>query len=142
MNKVKWTNPANTSNAMTWYRTTFSTPDISMFGIVMDENDNILSQISGSFLLDIGNNQKGFQRGHFWLNGIDMGHYNSVIQQPSDGTIVMSQRYYYIPIDYLAPYGSTNSQNVLIFEEELCLDDAGVNNFDYVNLVYSTVVIP
>ena len=134
MNKINWTSPANMDNAITWYRATFKTPDISMFGTVNDE-------VSGSFLLDIGDMGKGFQRGHFWLNGIDMGHYNSVTQQATDGTVVMAQRYYYIPIDYLIKQGST-TQNVLVFQEELPLTQFSVKNFDSVNLVYSTVVIP
>eukprot|EP01084_Bolivina_argentea_P195535 335410_1 len=114
-NKVKWTTPPITTNPATWYKTEF----------MMNS-----TQLQDVILLDIGENPKGLNRGHFYLNGYDMGYYNDVIQQ---NTTVMVQRYYFIPKDFI----NTNSQNLLIFADEL--PNATLSN---IQIVRSTVIIP
>ena len=133
--KIKWNNPAVTSNPMTWYRTSFITPDIQLFNDP-DENANENESITGVLLLDIGSGGKGMQRGHWWLNGRDMGHYNNVVQ--SNG--IMVQQYYFIPLDYLVS-NSNGANNTLVFEEELPISSDG-NDVSNVRIVYSTFVIP
>eukprot|EP01084_Bolivina_argentea_P267941 454988_1 len=96
MNKISWRSPPVLNEPLTWFRTSFITPNASII------------------LLDIGdsaNNKTGFNRGHFWLNGMDMGHYNNVV---IDDTLV--QRYYFIPNDYLIGNKGNNS---LVFCEEI-----------------------
>ena len=129
---ISWTNPAVTTNSMSWYRTYFVTPELSMF------YDEKTGENTGVFLLDIGANGMGLQRGHWWLNGIDMGHYNSAIENNGENTMV--QEYYFIPLDALLSFDN-NGMNVLVFEEELPLTESGVD-IRNVNLVYSTFVIP
>ena len=147
-NSVKWNHPEKSDKGMTWYRTYFETPDISLFynygtgdreGEGEGEGEG---EVTGVFLLDIGKNGKGFQRGHWWLNGKDMGHYNSAIQDLNNNEKVMVQEYYYIPLDYLLAQDD-NGMNQLVFQEELPLTGSG-NNFDIssINLVYSTFEVP
>ena len=126
---MTWNSPAVTSNGMTWYRTTFNSPDVEMFYNNGKESDGV----SGVILLDIGSGGKGMQRGHWWLNGRDMGHYNNVIQ--SNGFMV--QQYYFIPLDYLT---SNQGSNTLVFEEELPITSG--NDISNIRIVYSTFVIP
>eukprot|EP01084_Bolivina_argentea_P000812 1494_1 len=64
MNKIDWISPVETDMPLTWYKTTFITP-----------NNSILMNDTYSILVDIGKN--GLISGHFYLNGIDMGHYNN-----------------------------------------------------------------
>jgi len=116
MNNVQWTKPVVTSQAMTWYKTMFKTP-------------NDISKNDGVILIDIGANGDGMKRGHWWLNGMDMGHYNNVILSNN-----MVQQFYFIPKDYFAANGG---QNTLIFAEEL--NDPKPSN---VKIVFSTFVIP
>ncbi|ETO22633.1 beta-galactosidase, partial [Reticulomyxa filosa] len=79
--------------------TTFSIPD------------NVKSE--GVLLIDIGSQTfPGMRRGHFWLNGLDMGHYNNIIL----GDLPV-QRYYFVPYDYVNI--GANSINSLVFAEEL-----------------------
>eukprot|EP01084_Bolivina_argentea_P042689 78697_1 len=66
MNKVTWKSPPDASSGLTWFKTTFKTPD--------QANDS-----NGVVLVDIGSSGSGMKRGHWWLNGRDMGHYNNVI---------------------------------------------------------------
>ena len=101
------------NNSLTWYQTIFMTP-----------NDDILS--SGSLLLDIGTN--GVNRGHIWINGNNLGHYNNINIEGYG----MVQRYYLIPLDYL-----TNNENQLIFNEEI----PNVN-LSQIRIVTSTAIIP
>lgn len=116
---------------MTWYRTSFKTPDLSLFfdkDILNDKNT-----ITGVLLMDIGANGQGMQRGHWWLNGRDMGHYNNVIQSSNK---IMVQQYYFIPLDYL----ETIVNNTLVFQEEIPFENQ--TRWTEVNVVYSTFVIP
>ncbi|ETO29917.1 beta-galactosidase [Reticulomyxa filosa] len=117
MSKVQWTSSVVASNAMTWYKTTFSIPESA--------------QEEGVLLIDIGTpTSPGLRRGHFWLNGKDMGHYNNVILDE-----LTVQRYYFVAYDDVNL--GTNTNNTLIFAEEL--PDVALSNF---NVVISNVVIP
>merc|ERR1712129_383850 len=116
MDKVKWTQPMQTSEGMTWYKTDFVTP-------------SEVSNDDGVILIDIGGKGEGMKRGHWWLNGMDMGHYNNVIMSGN-----MVQQYYFIPTDYFIADGG---QNTLIFAEELA-NPTPLN----VNIVFSTFVVP
>ena len=80
-------------------------------------------------LLDIGANGSGMRRGHWWLNGRDMGHYNDVALGG-----LMVQRYYFVPNDYLMAGGANNT---LLFADER--EGAKV---DGVSVMYSTFVVP
>eukprot|EP01084_Bolivina_argentea_P195532 335405_1 len=112
-----WNKNVDTSNAYTWYKTEFMTP-IVPDGYVL--------------LIDIGGvNNIGFNRGHIWLNGIDLGHYNNAVQQN-----LMVQQYYFIPKDYLMN-NNTKQNNILIF-----MDEFANSNVENCNIVLSTMVVP
>ena len=117
MHSVAWTAPADASQPMTWFRTAFATPSEA------HEADG-----QGVILIDIGASGGGMRRGHWWLNGRDMGHYNEVALGG-----LMVQRYYFVPNDYLA----ADAPNTLLFAEER--EGAKV---DGVSVVYSTFVVP
>ena len=60
----------------------------------------------------------GFGRGHFWLNGQDMGRYWNITRAGGDrnatsGSAVdnVSQRYYFLPYDYLYVSSSSSSSS-------------------------------
>ena len=118
MSKVTWKSSDTTDTGMTWFKTTFNTPSAS----VLD---------GGVILMDIGANPTGITRGHFYINGMDMGHYNNVEQGG-----IMVQRYYFIPKDYLTPNGGSNS--FVIMEEYA----GNANALSSINIVSSTVVVP
>ena len=104
------------ADTLTWYNRTFKSP-----------NDDILS--SGTILLDIGEDTHGMKRGGYYLNGINMGHYNNVQYNG-----LMVQRYYFIPKDYLM---KNQEENSLIFIEQL-----NNVNLTKIAIVSSTVVVP
>eukprot|EP01083_Nonionella_stella_P063621 165336_1 len=116
MNNVQWWKPAVTIHAMTWYKTSFVTPKQS----VLDD---------GVILIDIGANGTGVNRGHFYVNGFDMGHYNNVVQKG-----MMVQRFYFVPKDYLKSNGEKNS---LVFLDELPPKDLAK-----IAVVSSTITVP
>ena len=116
MNKVEWNNATQMNQGMIWYKTTFETP-----------SENVLD--SGVVLIDIGEDSIGVNRGHFYLNGYDMGHYNNY--QISN---IMVQQFYFIPKDYLNANGQNNT---LVFINEY--PNATLSN---IKIVSSTVVIP
>ena len=116
INKVTWNNPPNLNAGMTWFKTTFDTP-----------NSNILDQ--GVILIDIGANSVGVNRGHFYINGYDMGHYNNI----QHGGL-MVQQYYFVPKSYLTANGGSNT--LLFFEE---YPNTTTSN---IAVVSSTVVVP
>jgi len=116
INKVKWSNPPKLNAGMTWFKTTFNTP-----------NSNTLN--NGVILIDIGANSLGVNRGHFYLNGYDMGHFNN-IQYAN----IMVQRYYFIPKSYLIDNGGSNT---LLFVEEY-----PNTNTSNIAVVSSTFIVP
>ena len=116
MNKVTWSSTPSTDTGLTWYKTSFNTPSQSDLD-------------KGVILIDIGENAMGLNRGHFYLNGIDMGHYNNVQQGG-----IMVQQYYFIPKDYLTPNGESNT---FVIVEEFA--NSTLSN---INIVSSTVVVP
>ena len=119
MDRVKWNEyPMSGMKipATTWFKTEFKSP-----------SDKELE--AGVILIDIGEN--GVSRGHFYINGHDMGHYNN--HQMKDEMI---QRFYFVPTDCLQPNGGMNS--LLFFQEYVDSDDADVRN---IAIVSSTVTV-
>ena len=55
----------------------------------------------------------GMSRGHFFLNGVDLGKFWTVIDGHGAG---MTQRYYQLPSSLLVPAGR---ENVLVMADEL-----------------------
>ena len=86
------------SGPLTWRKATFKLPENPQFSG---------GNKSTSVMLDIA----GMSRGHFFLNGIDLGKYWSV----TDGK-EMTQRYYQLPTSLLLPAGVAN---VLVMADEL-----------------------
>jgi len=117
MNKVTWTSPPVTATSMTWYKTTFNTP-----------SESILD--GGVILVDIGKNSIGLNRGHCYINGMDLGHFNNVQQGG-----IMVQQFYFVPKDVLKANGG--SSNTLVF-----IDEYGNTTLSNINIVSSTVVVP
>ena len=115
MNKVTWKSP-EPDVSMVWYKTTFDTP-----------SEDVLD--GGVILMDIGKDSSGINRGHFYVNGMDLGHYNNVQQNG-----YMVQQLYFIPKDYLMASGKSNT---LVFVEEFA--NTTLSN---INIVSSTVVVP
>jgi len=119
-NKVQWTTPPATSKGMTWFKTTFATPSES----VLD---------GGVILVDIGAESGGVNRGHFYVNGYDMGHYNN-----DEVNAVMVQQFYFVPTDYLT---ANSGVNTLLFMDEWDNDGDG-RDLKEINIVSSTMVVP
>eukprot|EP00484_Ammonia_sp_Unknown_P001093 CAMPEP_0197021954 /NCGR_PEP_ID=MMETSP1384-20130603/2836_1 /TAXON_ID=29189 /ORGANISM="Ammonia sp." /LENGTH=773 /DNA_ID=CAMNT_0042449895 /DNA_START=51 /DNA_END=2372 /DNA_ORIENTATION=- len=119
-NKVNWTSPAEQSRQMTWFKTTFKTPSQS----VLD---------GGVILVDIGDSSQGVNRGHFYVNGYDMGHFNDVEQNG-----LMVQQFYFVPTDYLT---ANSGVNTLLFMDEWDNDGDG-RDLKEINIVSSTMVVP
>lgn len=106
----KWTSYLNLPT--TWFTANFVTPTLPSFGLF-------------SVLIDI----TGLGRGHLYINGHDVAHYWSILGK---GTPYPTQRYYYVPIDWLMPAGGSNS--ITIYEE------LGATNLKTVTLVISQQV--
>lgn len=99
--------------ALTWYRTFFTTPSnltskllsqgqgLNTAGHVDKDDDavSVLPEVASSVLLDIGPNQV-VTRGHFYLNGFDLGRYWSIYGFEMNAP---GQRYYALPPDLLVP---------------------------------------
>ena len=118
--QVAWKTPVETKLNLAWYKTSFKTQSYNESTVL---------------LIDIGDNtgkgkNRGLNRGRFYLNGVDMGHYNNIVQQNG----LMVQRYYYIPRDML----NANGHNTLMFFEEI-YDGTNLNNVD---VVLSNVIVP
>lgn len=85
-------------------------------------------------LLDIGPSASGtLNRGHFYLNGFDLGRYWSVA---GAGTTSPGQRFYILPPDLLIP--DVEGGNALVLFDVLPGEGAGV--LDAVQLVITTLV--
>eukprot|EP01084_Bolivina_argentea_P122458 217001_1 len=121
MNNVDWKYPVNTQYALTWYKTEFT-----ISNDILNDNSSVVLLDIGNYLLNV--NDRGLNRGHFYLNGNNMGNYNNAVV---DNTMV--QQYYFLPKDFI----KTNEKNLLVFFEELPSVDLA-----NVNIVCSTVVIP
>ena len=105
----------------TWYKTTFFINSTNIFN-------------EGVILIDIGCCNKGMNRGHFYINGINMGHYNIVgYYQENTNNYYSVQRYYFVPNDLI----NIQSENVLIFDEDFEQIDV-----KQVKIVLSNVVVP
>ena len=76
-----------------------------------------------SLLFDAG----GLSRGHFYVNGHDLGRY--FLFPGQDNT-----RYYYVPMDTLNPPGHPNTIVVI--------DELGAPSLATVNLVLSSLAVP
>jgi len=95
--KVNWSSDLSkyVNNSLTWYKTSFSVKQYST---------------DYSLLLKL----QGFSRGHYYVNGIDLGRYWLIIE---GGEFV--QEYYFIPPD-LVDY---DDSNLLVIGEELGAPD-------------------
>ncbi len=117
---VTFKSPADTNNPLTWYKTSFKTQIYNESTVLlMDIGDNTGSE-----------NNKGLIRGRFYINGVDMGHYNNIVQENK----IMVQRYYFIPRDMLNENGG---ENILIV-----FDEMNVVNVSNMNIVLSTFIVP
>jgi hypothetical protein len=105
---VNWTASLPSSRPLVWYSTNFTTPEPP--------------PIRGYFAIVI--QSSGLSRGHFFVNGNDLGRYwmisAGVEQQPT-------QQYYHLPASWLMPNASV--ANVLTVLEEL-----GAGNVNAVRL--------
>jgi len=96
-NKVNWSSDLSkyVNTSLTWYKTSFSVKQYST---------------DYSLLLKL----QGFSRGHYYVNGVDLGRYWLIIE---GGEFV--QEYYFIPPD-LVDY---DDSNLLVIGEELGAPD-------------------
>jgi hypothetical protein len=115
-NNVEWGPLGSAPRPLTWFRSTFADPRpaAAAAGLGMG---------NATLLLDAA----GLTRGHLYVNGHDLGRY---------WTIGALERYYYVPLDTLAPAGQPN---VLVVFDELGADPAAVAR---VTLVVGTLVLP
>jgi hypothetical protein len=94
---------------LTWYRAFFTAPS-NLTSMLLPQGQNSTSvttatprtpspEVLASLLFDIGDGQF-LGRGHFYLNGFDLGRYWSILGY---NTTSPSQRYYFLPADLLVP---------------------------------------
>jgi hypothetical protein len=99
------------SRALTWFKAGFDDPRPG-------------APANSSLLLDI----RGLSRGHFYINGHDLGKYWSI----ADNKQALVQRYYYIPADVLV-----TGQNALVL-----IDEDGAPSLKDVQIVYGSTRKP
>jgi hypothetical protein len=99
------------SRALTWFKTSFDDPRPG-------------APVNSSLLLDI----RGLSRGHFYINGHDLGKYWSI----ADNKQAFVQRYYYLPSDVLV-----TGQNTLVL-----IDEDGAPSLKNVQVVYGSTRKP
>jgi len=83
-NKVTWSTDYKSGGPLTWYQTTITKPSVP----------------KGASLLLSG---IGLNRGHYYINGYDLGRYWMILR--NDGSNTPTQTYYRIPEDYLSDSG-------------------------------------
>ena len=103
--RVAWAAVPSASTRATWYRARFANPQASM------PSDSVL-------LLDA----KGLSRGHFYVNGHDLGRFWPLVNG--------STRHYYVPLDVLLD----STPNVLTVFDELGAQDISTVRFVYARL--------
>jgi len=112
---VTWSDDYKSGGPVTWYQTRFSKP-------IVPKNSSLL--LSGI----------GLNRGHYYLNGNDLGRYWLILR--NDGSNTPTQTYYYIPQDYLL-----DNNNVLTISAILPVEDITKIDFVTAQLVESTDII-
>jgi len=111
---VAWTAPQGLLHRpLTWFTTSF----VAVVSPTPTEHSALVLDITG------------LQRGHCFVNGYDLGRYWNILGRK---TGMPTQRYYFIPQDWLLPAGQANT--LTIFEE------LGAINFDTVKIEFSTIV--
>jgi len=112
-NKVVWSNNYKSGGPLTWYQTNISKPSLT----------------AGSALLLSG---IGLNRGHFFLNGYDLGHYWMILR--NDGSNVPTQTYYSIPQDLFIE----GDQNLFTISAVLPVQDISKIDFVIAQMVPGT----
>ena len=107
---------------LSWYRATFDYPRPAAPAVYGSLDNAYADADVTSLLLDAG----GLGRGHFFINGRDLGRYYTI--QPTN------ERYYYIPSDVLVA-----GENVLTIFDETGITNGGLAA---TRLVFSTMNLP
>jgi len=115
-NKVTWSTDYKSGGPLTWYQTTITKPSVP----------------KGAALLLSG---IGLNRGHYYINGYDLGRYWMILR--NDGSNTPTQTYYTIPQDLL----SENGQNLLTLLAVLPIQDITKLDLVTAQMVAGTPVI-
>lgn len=103
-----------------WYKTYFATPT--------------LTTSSSSFLM----NAVGLGRGHYYINGHDLGRYWTL--EDNSGTGALTQQYYFIPVDYLNAVGG--DKNLFVIAEVEGATSVGSVSFAEASMVSGSAPAP
>ncbi|KAH3746266.1 Beta-galactosidase 5 [Pelomyxa schiedti] len=123
LNQVTWSQDLLPNTPLVWYFTTFTAPSGSCD-----------CSSSRGLLFDA----TGLGRGHYYLNGIDLGRYWTIEMNDRSGD--PTQRYYYLPCDILLC--DSEGSNLLVLAEVLGATDISTTGIVQSNMESGTAPPP